>query len=66
MKFKKESTKNTCTISALYFESRNDKFCLIDSTNCACSEQPAQNYGLAVTLVHVQVVMALSPDFGLG
>ena len=66
----KKRTKNTCTISALYmyFESHNDKFCLIDSANCACSDQPAQNHGLAEVLV--QVVMALSrtnpPDFGLG
>ena len=62
---KKERMKNTCTISSLYFESRNDKFCLVDSANCACSDQPAQNHGLAVALV--QVVMALSrtnpPDF---
>ena len=68
MKFKKERTKNTCTISALYFESCNDKFCLIDSANCACSDQPVQNQGLAVALV--QVVMALTrtnpPNFGLG
>ena len=64
MKFKKGRTKNTCTISALYFESRNDKFCLIDSADCESSDQPAQNNGLAEALV--QVVMALSPDFGLG
>ena len=65
---KKERMKNTCTISAVYFESRNGKSCFIDSANCACSDQPAQNHGLAVALV--QVVMALSrtnpPDFGLG
>ena len=64
----KKRTKNTCTISALYFESRNDKFCLVDSANCAYCDQPAQNHGLTVALV--QVFMALSrtnpPDFGLG
>ena len=60
--------KNTCAISAFYFESRNDKFCLIGSVNCACSNQPVQNHGLAVALG--QVVIALSRtnplDFGLG
>ena len=60
----KKRTKNTCTFSALYFESRNDKFCLIDSADCASSDQPAQNNGLAEALA--QVVMALSPDFGQG
>ena len=68
MKFKKKRTKNTRTISALYFESRNDKFCLVDSANCAYCDQPVPNHGLTVALV--QVVMVLSrtnpPDFGLG
>ena len=53
--------------SVLYSESRNDKFCLIDSANCmqrpACAESRARS-------ALVQVVMALSrtnpPDFGLG
>ena len=66
MKFKKERTKNTCTISALYLN--HVMFCLIDNTNCACSDQPAQNHALAVALV--QVVMALlrtnPSDLGLG
>ena len=66
-KFTKERTKNMCTISALYFESRNDKFCLIGIANCACSNQPAQKHGLSVAFG--QVVIALSrtnpKDFGL-
>ena len=66
MKFKKERTKNTCTISALYFESCNDKFRLIGSTNCACSDQPAQNHQLAVALGQVVMARTNPPDFGVG
>ena len=55
------------TISALYFESHNDKFCLIGSANCVRSDQPAQNHGLAVALGQVVMMLARTNplDFGL-